>query len=133
MIFGFENGKVAKVPMESYATKTNRKKLVNAYSDKSRLIFADCIKEDKDYVAIRDADKATLFHTSLLSTVSAKNSNGIQVLKLKKNSAMTRMLSTERFNTADLNYYRTVKIPSTGHFIIEKDKLANDLPVQLKL
>ena len=38
ILFFFENGKVAKVPIKSYETKTNRKKLANAYSDKSPLI-----------------------------------------------------------------------------------------------
>lgn len=133
MIFGFENGKVAKVTMESYATKTNRKKLVNAYSNKSKLIFAEYVKEDKDYIALRDTDKATLFNTSLISAVSAKNSNGIQVLTLKRNSVMSKMMDAEKFNGVDNNYYRTEKIPSTGHFLTEKDKIENDMPTQLKL
>ncbi|MDR2903122.1 MAG: topoisomerase IV [Clostridiales bacterium] len=133
LIFGFENGKVAKITMESYATKTNRKKLMNAYADKAPLIFADAIKEDLDYIAIRDADKATLFSSALIPTVSAKNSNGVQVLTLKKNSVMAMMMPSERFAADDGEYYRTVKIPSTGHFLTEKDKMDNDFTAQLKL
>ncbi len=122
MVFGFENGKVAKVAMDCYATKMNRKKLVNAYSDKSKIIFADYIKGDTSYIAIRDLDKATLFDTGLLTPVSTKNSNGVQVMTLKKNSLMSKMMRAEAFVSADINYYRTDKIPSTGHFITERDK-----------
>ena len=125
MIFGFENGKVAKVSMEAYETKTNRKKLINAYSDKARLIFAEFTAADADYVVIRGSDKASLFSTGLINPVSAKNSQGVSVITLKKNSVMSVMQHAGDFNSDDIEYYRTDKIPTSGHFIRESDKDGN--------
>ncbi|MDR1533102.1 MAG: topoisomerase IV [Clostridiales bacterium] len=124
MIFAFENGKIAKVSMDCYATK-NRKKLINAYSLNSPLIFIQHILNDTDLLAVRDTDKATLFDTSLISLKATKQSNGIQVYSLKKNSRMTQVIPLENFVTDDPDYYRTTVLPSTGHFITERDKAAN--------
>ena len=57
MIFAFENGKVAKIDLKSYETKTNRKKLANAYSDVSTLIYISHILEDIELVAFSSLDK----------------------------------------------------------------------------
>lgn len=127
MLFGFENGKIAKVTMESYSTKMNRKKLVNAYSGKSKPVFFEYIKEEKDFLAVRSADKATLFNTAELPVFSAKNAAGVQVITLKKNSQMSRVIALESFVSDDPQYYRTDKIPSSGHFLTEKDKTENNL------
>jgi len=133
ILFGFENGKFAKVGMDKYETKTNRKKLVSAFSDKSRLVYADYALEDGDYVAFRGADKAVLFHSSLVPLFTAKNAVGVQVVTLKKNSIMSRVVPAAQFVSADPGYYRTDKIPSTGHFLTERDKAENDMPAQMKL
>lgn len=122
IIFGFDNGKVAKINLDSYATKINRKKLINAYSNKNNLIFIKYILEDIDLIAIRDNDKATLFNTSLILPKPTKNSIGVQVVTLKKNSSITKVLDLNNIKLDDCNYYRTDKIPSSGRFIREKDK-----------
>jgi len=132
LLFGFANGKFAKVGMDKYETKTNRKKLVNAYSDKSKLVFADYVMEDSDYTAIRGTDKAVLFHSALVPMFTAKNAAGVQVVTLKKGSTMSRVMPAPLFVSTDPNYYRTTKIPSTGHFLTEQDKAGNDLPAQMK-
>lgn len=133
MIFCYENGKVSKIHLNSYATKVNRKKLVNAYSAKSKLVSMIKIEEDTDFVLVRNSDKATLFHTSLISPNTAKNSSGMQVYTLKKNSAVSLFYRKEEFLTDNIEYYRTTKIPTTGHFIQEKDKLKNNFSVQMNL
>ena len=134
MFIAFENGKCAKIEMNGYATKTNRKKLINAYSVKSKPVYMDYIKEDRDYAAVRDSDKALLFNTSLINAVGSKNSQGVQVFNLKKNSKLALVLPSESFNSTDVERYRTDKIPSTGHFLAGEDKLVNDVAnVQLSL
>ncbi len=127
MLFGYKNGKVAKVDMQSYDTKLNRKKLINAYSDKSELTAAMFIAEDKDIVLVRDNDKAMLVNTALIPAKATKSTGGIQVYNLKKNSFMTRMTDKEDFVSEDAEYYRSDKIPATGHFVNESDKKANEL------
>ena len=64
MIFGYENGKVSKIPLSSYMTKVNRKRLINAYSNKAALTGIFFINDDEDFMAIRDNDKAMLFNSS---------------------------------------------------------------------
>lgn len=133
MIFAFENGKVAKVPLKSYETKINRKKLVNAYSSKHKLVFLTKIEEDEDFVLIRNYDKATLVHTSLLPVHTTKNAAGVQVFTLKKNSVITRVYPASQFICEDIEHYRAKKIPTAGHFLQDADKIKNDIPMQLPL
>lgn len=133
MVFFFENGKAAKVQLSSYATKTNRKKLVNAYSSRSPLIYMEKLEADKDFFIMRNHDKATVMNTELLSVTASKNAAGIQLYTLKKNSHITKVCPAEQFQTDDLEYYRTKKIPTTGHFIQEKDKITNQVPGQIRL
>lgn len=95
MIFGFENGKVAKVPLEAYQTKTNRKKLVKAYSDEAKLVGLAFVSETKPFIAIREANKGELravaFESDLVPEKVTKNTKGVQVLRMKAGSVMTHM------------------------------------------
>ncbi len=130
MIFGFQNGKFASVPLSAYETKTNRKKLVNAYSDKSPLVFIHHAVNDIDIMCYRDNDKKMLFNSNLIPVKTTKNTLGVQVLKLKIDSIMQKayVVSPEVFDnedeeviptslTNDVEFFRVNKIPSTGHFI----------------
>ncbi|GHU56442.1 DNA gyrase subunit A [Clostridia bacterium] len=128
LIFVFDNGKIAKIPLSSYQTKMNRKKLVNAYTDKANLVFIDFAGEDCDLVAIRDNDKAVLFNTSLAEQKATRNSIGVQAVSFKKNSVLTGCTRRENFICGDAEYYRADKIPSAGHFISDADKRANKIP-----
>lgn len=121
MIFGFDNGKIAKISLNSYLTKINRRKLVNAYANKDKLVFIQHIVEDIDLILMRDKDKITIFNTELIVEKSTKNSVGVQVMVLKKNSFITNISQLNKIK--DIDYYKTKKIPSTGHFIREKDRL----------
>ncbi|MDO4300164.1 MAG: DNA gyrase subunit A [Clostridia bacterium] len=133
MLFAFENGKIAKVDMSSYATKTMRKKLINAYSDKFPLVAALYIEGDTDIVLVRDTDKAMLLNTGLIPEKQTKSTGGVSVYTLKKNSKLTGMMNKDEFVSADIEYYRSNKIPATGHFINDGDKESNNFPKQLDL
>ena len=133
MLFMYENGKASKVELNAYSTKTNRKKLINAYSAKSRLIFMTCMEEESDFILTRDTDKACLFNSSLVPLSATKSAAGVQIYTLKKNSRITGVYPAEEFESEDIEYYRTVKIPSTGHFLKETDKEKNNLQTQIKL
>jgi DNA gyrase subunit A len=117
MMFFYSNGKTAKIEMSAFATKTNRKKLINATSDKAELVLAEPIKQDCDFVLFRDSDKALLFNTMLIASVGAKNSPGIQVFSLKKGSTITKAVRKENAGFDEPEFYRADKIPSVGHFI----------------
>ena len=95
MIFGFENGKVAKIDLKSYETKTNRKKLANAYSDTSKLIYISHILEDVELVAFSSLNKVLVLITSKINPKTTRNSQGVQVLKPKNGSTMTGIKALE--------------------------------------
>jgi DNA gyrase subunit A len=118
MVFGFENGKCAKIDFSSYATVTNRKKLVNAYSSKSSLTGLHWIPEDCDFILTRGADKLMVINSSLISTNALKSSSGMQVFSLKKNTVLSSIVLAQNteYTPDELEYFRVDKIPSAGHF-----------------
>ena len=120
LLFFFVNGKAAKVPLSAYQTKTNRKKLKNAYSDKSPLLALYDLAQEKEFLVLRDRDKACLFSTTLLPLSATKTAGGIQVYTLKKNSAVTAVLPVEQLPENIRQYFRTTKLPTTGHFLQEE-------------
>ena len=122
ILYFFENGKIAKIPLESYMTKTKRRKLVNAYSSRSPIISIEKLEEEEDFLLVRNQDKATLINSSLIPVSLSKGSAGIQAYTLKKNSVITSVVTTGIVGLEDKEYYRTKKIPSTGHFLLDKDK-----------
>ncbi len=128
MVFFFENGKGSKVQLSAYATKTNRRKLVHAYSSRSPLVYMEKIETEKDFLLMRNHDKATVLNTELIPASASKSATGVQLYTLKKNSAISMVCPVEQFHTDHPDYYRTQKIPTTGHFIQETDKLANEIP-----
>jgi DNA gyrase subunit A len=121
MLFGFENGKMAKIVMESYATKTNRKKLVNAYSGDAALIYITFIQNDIELVAFSNINKVLVFNTEAINSKTTRNSIGVQVLKEKKGSKMTSIKSLEESGIKDLDYYRTQNIPAVGCYLKDED------------
>ncbi len=118
IVFAFENGKTARVPLEAYKTKLNRKKIINAYSDKSRLIGAvHILSEDEDIVLIRNDNKTALINSSLIPLKTTKNTQGVQTFTLKKtNSYLSKILPAGDFSCENPEFFRQTKIPVTGKF-----------------
>ncbi|MBQ8134017.1 MAG: topoisomerase IV [Clostridia bacterium] len=117
VFFVFESGKVAKVPLESYATKTNRKKLTGAYSNKESLA-AICYSPDDnaDIVLISSSGRALLFNSSGLLAKTTRSTQGVAVMKQKKGH---RVISAQIFKEGmltDPERYRAKTIPSMGQF-----------------
>jgi DNA gyrase subunit A len=115
MLFGFENGKVAKVQFNAYATKTNRKKLVNAYSGKSTLIDMHRVTGETDLYLQRGSDKAMVVNSSLIPLNMSKSSGGVSVFTLRQKTTLTQMRPVTEQDDPD--YYRADKIPTAGHFL----------------
>lgn len=127
MLFGFENGKVAKIDFNSYATKTNRKKLTNAYSDLSKLVYIKWIKEDVDLVAFSSINKVLVFNTAGINPKTTRDSQGVQVLKAKKGSTMVQIKEMDEVRFSDVDYYRTKNIPATGCYLKPEDRVDEQL------
>lgn len=122
MLFSFQNGKAAKIPLSSYATKTNRKKLANAYSELSPLCDMRFLQEDRELAAFSNIDKVLIFSTAEINTKTTRDSGGVQVLKSKKGSFMSKILELNELSFTDLEYYRTKNIPAVGCYLKEQDK-----------
>lgn len=131
MIFGFENGKVAKVETGAYATKTNRKKLANAYNTQSRLVYISYIFEDTDLIATSNINKVLVFNTSAITPKATRNSQGVQVLKEKKGSWMTGIRTPEQSGLTNLKYYRPKNIPAVGYYLREEDSMDNQVKLEI--
>ena len=106
MLFLFENGKCAKVPMQSYATKQNRKKLLNAYSDKAKLVWAACLPEETELAITTSAGRMLLVHSAQIPEKQTKNTAGVGVLTLKKNQHITGVRLAAGLELADAHRYR---------------------------
>ncbi len=120
MLFAFENGKAAKIEMSAYMTKTRRKKLTGAYSDKSPLIAAIYLDEDQDMVFL-SAGRVIVAHSSLITVKTTRESQGLQVMQLKKNAKLEKMLPLKDGMFENPQKYRPKNIPSMGSFLKQED------------
>lgn len=114
MIFVFENGKLAKVDISAYETKTNRKKLINAYSDKSPLAQALYIKEDTDVVLCSSGGRMLLVNTGGIMSKTTKNTQGISAMKLKKNQKVTSIHLYKEGEFEKEWRFRAKNLPAAG-------------------
>jgi len=131
VLFSFENGKCAKIEMSSYATKTNRKKLANAYSDTSALIDIRYLESDMDLVAFSNINKVLIFNTAAINPKTTRNSLGVQVMKEKKGSRMCFVKTIEESGIRNPDYYRTRGIPAVGCYFREEDAEDKQLTIPI--
>ncbi|WP_369299026.1 DNA gyrase subunit A [uncultured Neglectibacter sp.] len=113
MLFFFANGKVAKVEMSAYQTKTNRKKLISAYSDKSPLTAALYVKEDCEVLLTASNGRMLLFHTGLILPKTTKNTQGVQAMNVKKGQRLVSAVAYEEGMLKNPARYQK-KIPAAG-------------------
>ena len=122
MLFSFENGKMAKVELNNYATKTNRKKLIGAYSDKSPVCDIKFLTENKDIVAIADNNKVLCLNTDKVPLKATKSTQGVQVMTIRKKGAkLSKVLFADESEIENLKYYTTKNIPAAGSFLKKED------------
>ncbi len=114
LLFGFENGKIAKVPLESFATKTNRKKLTKAYSDKSPLADIAFATDDKEYIISSSSGRMLLLHTGMINLKASRTTQGVAVLKLKKGHRLFNISEYKDGTFSKPARYRTRNLPALG-------------------
>lgn len=114
LLFGFENGKIAKVPLESYATKTNRKKLTKAFSDKSPIADIAFSNEDKEFVVSASSGRMLLLHTGVLNLKTSRATQGVAVMRLKKGHRLFTIKEYEEGRFSKPSRYRTKNLPALG-------------------
>lgn len=115
LLFIYENGKIAKIPLSSYQTKTNRKKLTNAYSDKFPLIKIIFIEEDCDILIRSSNGRALIFNTELINPKTTRDSIGVQVLNLKAKATVESAQTDISDIEPDLyNKFKVKTLPASG-------------------
>ena len=114
VIFAFENGKVAKIPLDSYSTKTNRKRLTNAYSDKSPLVGVISLQQDEELLLTASSGRMLLLHTGAINLKTSRTTQGVAVLKLKKGQRLMSVSGYTEGTFSKPSRYRTKNLPALG-------------------
>ena len=121
LVFVFENGKVAKVELSAYQTKSNRRKLTGAYSDKSPLKAVFLLKEDTQLALYSTEGRALIFSTAQLAAKTTRSTQGVAVLTLKRKAVCDRAVRLEDSGIVNAARYRTRTIPAAGALLREED------------
>ena len=122
LLFVFENGKVAKVDLKAYETKTNRKKLINAYSDKSPLAGIGFCLSDREFLITSSAGRMLLLHSGAIAVKTTKNTQGVAVMKLRKGHRVMSVEPYEEGRFSKPSRYRTRTLPAAGALPSQEDE-----------
>ena len=121
VLFFFENGKVAKVPLSAYETKTNRKKLTGAFSDKSPVVKIMGLETDAQIAMYASDGRTLIFSTAELLPKSTRNTQGVAVMSLKKKAVLSDAMTVEDSGIENQSRYRTKTIPAAGALLKPED------------
>ena len=121
MMFFFENGKAAKVPLSAYETKTNRRKLTGAFSDKSPLKGAMALTADCQVAMYSTDGRAAVISTAQFLPKTTRNTQGVSAMSIKKKAMLDRVVRLEESGIVNVSRYRSRNIPTAGALLKEED------------
>ena len=121
MLFFYQTGKCARIPMEGYATKTNRRKLLNAYSGKDPLAQICYLPQDTELAVRTSAGRLLLVHSTQISEKQTKTTAGVAVVTLKKNQTITDVRPADQLELANPHRYRVRTLPAAGALLRSED------------
>lgn len=121
LLFAFENGKVAKVPLSAYETKTNRKKLTGAYSDKSPVSGIVYSEDEREFLLTATSGRMLLLHSASINIKTTRNTQGVAVMKLKKGQRLFSIKPYVEGTFSKPARYRTRSLPALGAMPSEED------------
>ena len=122
LLLFFENGKVAKFPTSVYETKTNRKRLTGAYSDKSPLVEVIQIKEEGEFVLFTTEGRALLLQSEVLQAKASRTTQGVAVLKMKPKYKLERIATFAESGIRNKNRYKSKTLPAAGALLRPEDR-----------
>lgn len=117
VLFAFDNGKIARVPLKSYETKTKRKKLVKAYSDYGTLVRGIFLEENQDVMVMRnygDEVRAIVLNSEMVPEKTTKNTRGVQAFRMRKGSVITELFKISEVTFEDVERFRISRLPMSG-------------------
>ncbi len=130
MVFFFDNGRIAKIPLSAYKTVANRKRLVNGYCDKFALADVFFVKEDCDFAITASNNKAVIINTALIPIKTTKSSQGVIAFTQKGKNTVSEVCLLSNSPIQKTDYYRAKAIPAVGHFLRDADL---DNPEQIRI
>lgn len=122
LLLFFENGKIARIPLSAYETKTNRKKLINAYSDKSPLAEVLPISGECDVAAFSSDGRALVFNTSLLQVKASRSTQGVAGMSVKNKHTLVSAALLENTSVKNKSRYRVRSLPGAGALLKDEDR-----------
>ena len=122
LLLFFENGKAARLDLASYETKTNRKKLINAYSDKSPLAAVCMVGEEIDMALFSSDGRAMVFNTTLLQLKTSRTTQGVAAMNLKKNHKLVSAAPLADTAIKNISRYRVRSLPAAGALLKDEDR-----------
>lgn len=121
LLLFFANGKCARIPVSAYATKTNRRRLTGAYSDKSPLVSLLTLTEDAEIAAESDEGRCVIFSSAQLTPKPTRTTQGVQVMTLKKHP-LSRARFLSETSIANPARYRVRSLPAAGAKLTDSDR-----------
>ena len=122
MLFFFASGKCAKIPLSSYATKQNRRKLLKAYCDKESLATMFFLPEETELAIRTSAGRMLLVGTAQIAAKTTRDSQGVAVVTLKKNQTIASVVPADTLELANPHRYRVRSLPATGALVRAEDE-----------
>lgn len=122
LLFSFENGKCAKIPLKSYETKSNRRRLTGGFATKSPIVGMMFLPEDTDIVLRSSQDKVLTVNTEKIPEKTTRSSQGVQVMMLRKNAVVAEAVAAKDAPIANYARYRSRNIPAAGSALRDEDK-----------
>ena len=121
MLFFYQNGKCAKVPLSSYQTKINRRKLLKAYSDKAELAAIRYLPEETELAIFTSNSRLLLAGSALIPEKATRDTAGVNVVSLKKNAKITRVTLAAGLELANPHRFRVRTLPAAGAILHQED------------
>lgn len=121
ILFFFENGKVSRVPLSAYETKTNRRKLQKAYSDKSPLVRIAVVEPGQEFILTSNQKRKLIFNPDMILPKSTRDNQGVAVMTLKKNGFVEKVEPLTENSFVSPHRYRTKTLPAAGAVVREED------------
>ena len=116
-IFIFANGKGVSIPADAYETKTNRKRLTNAFSDAAPIVavFFEAEKTKTELLLVTDADRGILLSSSLVPQKTTRTSAGVTLLTLRGGQkVVASYVGEEATNYPGASKAKKIKIPASA-------------------
>ena len=131
LLYVYENGKVAKIPVKSFDTKSNRRRLTGAYCDKSPLVSVLHLPEEGEVVLYSTDSRALVVSTAAVAAKATRSSQGVVVMSLKKNKKVKKAVLLAESGIVNVARYRTRTLPAAGALLKEEDSPDKQLALEI--